>query len=105
MSIEVNGIESFLKTTKSSKVSSEIVNAILRRIDSTGDGEITFKDFKKFLTPFKEQRLSKVNKSVSSFSKSLLDKENSMYSHNTSVLSKSPELEFDRVKQNFTTAI
>ena len=47
----MNGIRKFLSNNCKNQVSGEEINAILRRIDSTGEGEINYKDFLKFLTP------------------------------------------------------
>jgi hypothetical protein len=77
--IEVNGIENFLKST-SKDVSSNMVNAVLRRIDSTGDGNISFDDFLKFLTPQSDKAITNTRRHTSSYKIGVVDKENFEYS-------------------------
>jgi hypothetical protein len=77
--VEVNGIENFLKGT-SKLISSDIVSAILRRIDSTGDGKINFSDFMKFLTSDNENSIMGTRLFASSLKMGLVDKENAEYS-------------------------
>jgi hypothetical protein len=77
--IEVNGIENFLKST-SRDVSPKMVNAVLRRIDSTGDGNISFADFLKFLTPKSDKKITKTRNHTSSYKIDVVDKENAEYS-------------------------
>ncbi|CAI2360584.1 unnamed protein product [Moneuplotes crassus] len=47
---ELNGLNKFLNLEDGDS-SAELVGAILRRIDSTGDGKIEFQDFVKFMKP------------------------------------------------------
>mmetsp|Transcript_8881 Transcript_8881/g.7861 ORF Transcript_8881/g.7861 Transcript_8881/m.7861 type:complete len:143 (-) Transcript_8881:1178-1606(-) len=54
--IEVNGMEEFIKNNLDISISKELTNAILRRIDSTGDGKINFQDFIKFLKPINDHK-------------------------------------------------
>jgi hypothetical protein len=60
-SIEINGIEIFLKSTENCSVSEELYSAILRRIDSAGEGEISYDDFRSFLTPLTAQKSKIMN--------------------------------------------
>ncbi len=53
MHLEVHGLEGFLSLSITNS-KNPTLSAIMRRIDSTGKGQIGFEDFIKFLTPTSE---------------------------------------------------
>lgn len=78
----MEGLQNFLKYDSQDWDIKELINAILRRIDSTGEGIINFKDFLKFLASntepktsysFKQKRKSKIQNeySLNLFQKSI----------------------------------
>ena len=69
--IEVNGLDNFLKNEDEDSAPKEIIDAILRRVDSTGEGYINFKDFEKFLMPLEEKRIRKIESRQSSVDRSV----------------------------------
>jgi len=69
--IEVNGLDNFLKNEGEDSAPKEIIDAILRRVDSTGEGYINFKDFEKFLMPLEEKRTRKIESRQSSVDRSV----------------------------------
>ena len=74
--IDHEGIHKFLKLDPSEDTTHLIVNSIIRKIEWSGSGEISYQNFKNFIQTNNKIRINSNNKSIKSQSRNLKDKEN-----------------------------